>query len=101
MKSIIIKEVKNAIQEAEYEPTATVYEHNLVNSIIQQNEEDVLNLGHQKFAVLDQSESMHKSSMIKERHERFPEELINSSHTLGTESLHNLSSSQIEIKRES
>lgn len=45
MKCIIIKEVKNAIQEAEYEPTATVYQEELIDSIMKQNEQDLLNFG--------------------------------------------------------
>ena len=49
MKSIIIREVKNAIQEAEYEPTATVYEEELIDSIMKQNELDVLDFGDQRY----------------------------------------------------
>jgi len=41
MKTIILREVRNAIQEAEYEPTASVNEINMIQSIIQQNEEDL------------------------------------------------------------
>lgn len=34
MKTLILREVRNAIQEAEYEPTASVHDMNLLQSII-------------------------------------------------------------------
>ena len=34
MKTLILREVRNAIQEAEYEPTASVADMNLLQSII-------------------------------------------------------------------
>jgi hypothetical protein len=40
MKNIILKEVRNAIQEAEYEPTASINDINMIQSILVQNEED-------------------------------------------------------------
>jgi hypothetical protein len=42
MKTLILREVKNAIQEADYEPTAS---HANMMSMIQQNEDDMLGVG--------------------------------------------------------
>lgn len=46
MKTLILKEVKNAIQEADHEPSASILDFNMIESIIQQNKEDYLNVGH-------------------------------------------------------
>ena len=45
MKAIILREVNDAIHEADCEPTASIAEPNMISSIIEQNEEDILNFG--------------------------------------------------------
>ena len=43
MKTLILREVKNAIPEAEYEPSVT--EASMMQSMIQQNADDMLGVG--------------------------------------------------------
>jgi len=45
MKQLILKEVRDAIQEADVEPTASVAEFNLIQSIIIQNEDKEMLFG--------------------------------------------------------
>ena len=40
MKAMIMREVRDAIQEAEHEPSASIADFNMIQSIIEQNEED-------------------------------------------------------------
>ena len=40
MKAMIMREVRDAIQEAENEPSASINDINMIQSIIEQNEED-------------------------------------------------------------
>ena len=45
MKNIIVKEAKNAIPEADHEPTASLFEPNQLQSIILQNEKESMYIG--------------------------------------------------------
>jgi hypothetical protein len=49
MKNIVMQEVRNAIQEADKEESASV----INGSIIQQNMDDVLGLGHSKYPQIE------------------------------------------------
>ena len=40
MKQLILKEVRDAIQEADYEPTASIADFNALQSVIMQHEEE-------------------------------------------------------------
>jgi len=54
MKAMIMREVRDAIQEAEHEPTASIADMNLLKSIIEQNEEDnQFGIGEGKYAILN------------------------------------------------
>lgn len=48
MRKVIMREVQNAIPEAEVEPTASLFETNQLQSIMIQNEQDILQMGNQK-----------------------------------------------------
>lgn len=56
MKNIIIREFDQAIPEAEYEPSATVFETNMQASIMLQNQQDFLNVGSELYPKLNKNE---------------------------------------------
>jgi hypothetical protein len=54
MKAMIMREVRDAIQEAEHEPTASVADINMIQSMIDQNEEDhQFGIGAGKHAIIN------------------------------------------------
>ena len=58
MRTLIMREVKNAIQEAEYEPTESL----ILESILMQDEMDMLNLGRNAYPTSI------KSSFVNPKH---------------------------------
>lgn len=68
MKAMIMREVRDAIQEAEYEPTASIADINLLQSVIEQNDEDnQFGIGGGKHAIINR-----ESMVVKSMHQKRP-----------------------------
>ena len=62
-----MKEVKQAIPEAEHEPTASLFETNLMQSMLIQDEKDMLNDGHMRYPqdLYDSNIQVRQSEIIQ------------------------------------